>query len=580
MFSIHIIQGFDQGERLEIAKAVFRFGRDSNNDLQLRDAEVSRFHAELRPDENGLRVVDLDSSNGTFVNGSRVSSKSLSSGDRIQMGKTHIVIKRQGNGDAHANLAEIRFDDNTAVNSEILDSVLPQFGSRILPEDNTNSVQEIDDQRDLSAEAFRSHFEVMYQTTMAVSQTLDVSELLERVLSLVFEWVKADRACVLLIDQQTGELHPSLRKNREQTTEPDQLVISRRILDYVIDKGEGVVSTNASRDDRWEASESIVGNRVNEAICVPLTGRYGMVGVIYIDTAVPDQGALLGKYIRVFTNDHLRMLAAIGHQTALALEDTYYYQAMLQSEKLAAMGQTATSIAHYIKNMLQGIRGGAFVVEEGLQQEDYNAICKGWDIVKRNQDRISGLVLDMLSYAKDRQPECNSGSLQEIVSEVVSMLLPRASEVGVVLKIDTSTELEDVWIDVDGIHRALWNVISNSLDATSNVEGAVVKVSLFQRDAVQFIRVEDQGIGIAKENLERIFVAFFSDKGGGGTGLGLAVSRKILREHNGDLTVTSVLGEGSVFELSIPVIKPDSAVASLNAKSTGSLFETGIVPPR
>jgi signal transduction histidine kinase len=149
-----------------------------------------------------------------------------------------------------------------------------------------------------------------------------------------------------------------------------------------------------------------------------------------------------------------------------------------------------------------------------------------------------------------------------------------------VLKIDTSTELENVWIDVDGIHRALWNVISNSLDATSNVEGAVVKVSLFQRDAVQFIRVEDQGIGIAKENLERIFVAFFSDKGGGGTGLGLAVSRKILREHNGDLTVTSVLGEGSVFELSIPVIKPDSAVASLNAKSTGSLFETGIVPPR
>ena len=131
---------------------------------------------------------------------------------------------------------------------------------------------------------------------------------------MVFEWVDADRACVLLMDQQTGELAPSLRKDRDEVPKSEQLVISKRILDYVIDNGEGVVSTNASRDERWEASESIVGNKVNEAICVPLTGRYGVVGVIYIDTAVPDQGALLGKHVRGFTNEHLRMLVAIGHQ--------------------------------------------------------------------------------------------------------------------------------------------------------------------------------------------------------------------------------------------------------------------------
>jgi signal transduction histidine kinase len=272
------------------------------------------------------------------------------------------------------------------------------------------------------------------------------------------------------------------------------------------------------------------------------------------------------------------MLVAIGHQTALAVEDTYYYRAMVQSEKLAAMGQTVTSIAHHIKNILQGIRGGGFVVEGGLQQDDCVTIAKGWDIVKRNQERISGLVMDMLSYSKDRQPERGSVSLREIAIEVVEMLLPRAAEVGVMLKIDAPTELEEVLLDAVGIHRALWNVVSNGLDACADVDDAVVNVSLGQREAEQFIRVEDRGIGIAAREIERIFAPFVSDKGGQGTGLGLAVSRKILREHGGDLTVSSVVGQGSTFELSVPAKKANKGESKSDSESEQDMFETGVVP--
>ena len=186
MFSIHIIQGFDQGERLEIAKKIFRFGRDSDNDLQLHDSEVSRFHAELQPDGDGLKVVDLGSSNGTFVNGERTSSVRLSSGDRIQMGKTHIIIKEHGSEDANDHSAEVQFDDNTAVESQILESIVPQFGGGALPVDDALVTTGDDGQSKLDAEALRSHLQVMYQTTLAVSQTLDINELLERVLTLVF----------------------------------------------------------------------------------------------------------------------------------------------------------------------------------------------------------------------------------------------------------------------------------------------------------------------------------------------------------------------------------------------------------
>ncbi|MBT4694182.1 MAG: FHA domain-containing protein [Planctomycetaceae bacterium] len=578
MFSIHIIQGFDQGERLEIANKIFRFGRDSNNDLQIHDSEVSRFHAELQPDGDGFNVVDLESSNGTFVNGQRTSSARLSSGDRIQMGNTHIVIRELGGGDATQYSPEVQFDDNAAFDSQILESVVPQFGGGVLPSADSLLTNSDGEQPKVEAEALRSHLQVMYQTTLAVSQTLDIDELLERVLSLVFDWVDADRACILLIDQRTGELSPRLRRDRDAVPESDQLVISRRILEYVIDNGEGVVSTNASRDERWEASDSIVGNRVNEAICVPLTGRYGVVGVIYIDTAVPDQGALLGKHVRIFTNEHLRMLVAIGHQTALAVEDTYYYGAMLQSEKLAAMGQTVTSIAHHIKNILQGIRGGGFVVEDGLQQNDCMAIAQGWDIVKRNQDRISGLVMDMLSYSKDRQPERERVSLQEIANEVVEMLTPRAAEKDVMLEIDTSTDLDDVLIDALGIHRVVWNVVSNAIDACTDVDDATVQVYLEQGEAAQFINVVDRGKGIATDEIEKIFAPFVSDKGGQGTGLGLAVSRKVMREHGGDLTVSSVIGEGSTFKLFVPVGHSSIEASKADSDLEQDMLETGVFP--
>jgi two-component system NtrC family sensor kinase len=574
MFSIHIIQGFDQGVHLDIASTNFRFGRDGNNDLQLHDSEVSRFHAELRQDGEGIKVVDLESSNGTFVNGERTTSVQLTSGDRIRLGKTHIVMKENGSDDATDHSADVLFDDNTSVESQILETVVPQFGGR--GSLTSQTLLRTGDEGPSKLEDLRCHLDVMYQTTVAVSQTLDIDELLLRVVNLVFEWVDADRACVLLTDHQTGELTPSLRKDRAEDLGSDQLVISRRILDYVIDNEEGVVSTNASRDDRWEASESIVGNKVSEAICVPLTGRYGVVGVLYIDTAVPDQGALLGKHIRVFTNEHLRMLIAIGHQTALAVEDTYYYRAMLQSEKLAAMGQTVTSIAHHIKNILQGIRGGGFIVEDGLQTDDCAAIAKGWDIVKRNQNRISGLVMDMLSYSKDRQPELESISMQAIAIEVVDMLLPRAAELGVTLQINRSAELEEVLIDAVGIHRALWNVISNGLDACVEIDDAVVQVSVGQHEAKQFIRIEDQGVGIASENMERIFAPFVTDKAGQGTGLGLAVSRKILREHGGDLTVSSVIGHGATFELSVPVGMANVDEEELDSESEIDIYDTGV----
>jgi len=125
----------------------------------------------------------------------------------------------------------------------------------------------------------KSHWEIMYRTSLAVSRTLDINRLLEQIVDLIFQWVQCDHACVMLQDQSTGTLTPVYRKNRKVQSN-HQITISKTILDYVLKKEEGVLTSNAKDDQRWNSSASIEASGVCEAICVPMRGRYGVVGVL------------------------------------------------------------------------------------------------------------------------------------------------------------------------------------------------------------------------------------------------------------------------------------------------------------
>ncbi len=124
--------------------------------------------------------------------------------------------------------------------------------------------------------------------------------------------------------------------------------LSKTILDYVIENSEGVWTTNAKDDERWQAGASIVNIGIQEAICVPMQGRYGTVGVIHIDTSMSPGQFLERDQKSRFNEDHLKLMVAIGHQAALAIEDTTYYRGMVQAERLAVMGQTIATLSHHI----------------------------------------------------------------------------------------------------------------------------------------------------------------------------------------------------------------------------------------
>jgi len=543
--SLFVIQGRNRGTRYDLTshEGAMSIGREAGNFVQLDDNEVSRRHAEVRRVGDSFVVGDLKSSNGTWLNSRKIERAELASGDQIQVGRTILVYSRDGEHVPAVSQVDIVSTANAGEGSRIVRTARDAEGGDQLPDDTQNR---------WLARA-RSNLQVMYRTSLAVSHTLDIDELLGRILQLVFEWIEADRGCIMLLDPESKQLRTKARRDRRigQTT---SMAISRTILDYVLDRGEGVITSDAQDDDRFSGGHSVVRTGVREAICVPMQGRYGTVGVIYVDTTVPLGDAIEGGQ-RQFTDEHLKLLIAIGHQAALAVEDTTYYSAMVQSERLAAVGQTIATLSHHIKNILQGIRGGSYLVDMGLENEDLAVVHKGWDIVNRNQNKISSLVMDMLSFSKEREPDPVPSDLVALVADIVETVQQRAAEIGATITWSPPNDIPQLLFDPEALSRAILNVVTNALDAVEDRPNAVVTIQIACDTVAQrvSVTVSDNGEGMTPETIAEIFNLFVSTKGARGTGLGLTVSRKILREHGGDIRVTSVPGEGSTFVLEFPL---------------------------
>ncbi|MGB7343824.1 MAG: ATP-binding protein [Pirellulaceae bacterium] len=579
MASLYVVRGRDQGKHFQLKTSIARIGRDAASHVQLFDTEASRSHAEIRvaPDDT-CELVDLGSSNGTRINGNRVNRHILVSGDRIEIGQTLLIYTgtAQPVGLDAAHRVDIVRQVNDDDGSRIVSSL-----SQVVPKAEELNAAIESGNRDRDTD--RS-LEVMYLTAIAVGRTDDLEQLLNRILRLVFDWVDADRGCIMLRDNESNQLRPAARCDRDDSKaiQSARMSISYTILDYVLKRREGVRTSNAKDDDRFDAAASIVHGGVREALCVPLQGRYDIVGALYIDTFT-SPGKLIadGKHQR-FTDDHLRLITAIGHQAALAIEDTFYYSALVQSERLAAMGQTIATLSHHVKNILQGIRGGGYLIETGLEREDTDAIRRGWRIVDRNQDRISNLVMDMLTFSKEREPERVDADLNVQVRDVVELMQTHAKEQGVQLKMQLEKELPEANFDPDAIHRAILNLVTNAIDAAADaatddsevVEHAesllqstlgasppppaklaapkVMVRTSFSPVEGWLIDVLDNGRGVAPEDREKIFSLFESRKGSRGTGLGLPVSSKIMREHGGEIQVLDAKGGGACFRLRLP----------------------------
>lgn len=553
MAAFVVVSGPGVGKRYRLSEAKQRVGRDARCEIYLDDTETSRKHAEIDFVDDAFVITDLKSSNGTLVNGHMIESRILRDGDRIQIGRYIFVFRVR---DANPSSTDKDYLQNSVsiVPDDALES--SQIISRADLSDPVGETEFFDPQVANPLSVNKSLWEIMYRTSLAVSRTLDINQLLEQIVDLIFQWVQCDHACVMLRDSNTGELSPVYRKNRKPQSN-HQITISKTILDYVLKKEEGVLTSNARDDLRWTSSASIEASGVCEAICVPMRGRYGVVGVLYIDTIVSANRQSKEGELNVFNGEHLKMMVAIGHQAALAIEDTNFYQSTLQSEKLAAVGQTIANLSHDVKNILQGLRGGGYMVSEGLKNNQLASVRSGWEICEKIHGRIESLVLDMLTMSKQREPKRESTDLVQLIQDVLSIAEVSARDAKVEIEWNEPQITQRVSVDPIGIHRAILNLVLNAIDAAGGRPDAKVHLGLIQDQSATQIRVQDNGMGIPKSQLNTIFSLFESTKGNRGTGLGLPVSQKIVKEHGGEITVSSVVEQGTTFTIRLPIKTPN-----------------------
>ena len=230
---------------------------------------------------------------------------------------------------------------------------------------------------------------------------------------------------------------------------------------------------------------------------------------------------------------------------------------LLKSERLAAIGQTVAGLAHGIKNILHGLKGGRYLVDIGIEKKDNDRLKKGWDMIKRNIDRTSNLVMDLLSYSKEREPELEACLPNEIANDVCELLQDKARDNNVRIIREFDESIGEVTMDPRTIHEILLNLMSNAVDAclfdedmTKNWRVSIKTVKEENR-AIRF-EVTDNGSGMNEDVVKKLFTSFFSTKGHRGTGLGLMVTRKLIEEHNGTIDVDSQTGEGTTITVRLP----------------------------
>lgn len=227
---------------------------------------------------------------------------------------------------------------------------------------------------------------------------------------------------------------------------------------------------------------------------------------------------------------------------------------VIEAERLGAVGQTVAGLAHSIKNILMGLEGGKYIVSLGLNKNDKEMINHGWEMLERNFDKTTSLVKDFLSFSKGRLPELEMVNPGNLVLEIVDLYKDIAAQSGIELKYEIDKNVKAAPLDPAGIHTCLTNLVSNAIDAClmSKQKGTEVLISVYERINKLIFEVKDNGSGIDYEIKKKIFTTFFTTKGGGGTGLGLLTTRKIVQEHGGKILVISQKGKGAKFTMEFP----------------------------
>lgn len=396
---------------------------------------------------------------------------------------------------------------------------------------------------DVPPDEVRRIVDTMYRVHQLISVITELDTLLETVMKQGSEVASAEACSLMLYDADTDELYFRVAQgetgDQEALKRKVRMKLTEGIAGAAARTRESINVSNAQEDPRfYRAADEVTSFATRSLLAVPLLDRDVLVGVIEV---------LNKRDGGVFSDVDQRIMEMFSSQVATVITNARLIEESIRSERLAAIGQTVAGLSHYTKNIITGMLGSVELVDLGLERDDVTILKKGWRILKRSVERISNVVEDMLAYSKNRTPMYETCDMSELFDELIKSFEGLLVKKSIDVKVDTKGVSGPVKIDTRGMFRCLLNLLTNAGDAVAAEGGRIwIRARTVDEHRLE-IEVSDNGPGIPPEVREAIFDPFFSTKGSAGTGLGLAVTQKIIEEHGGRIEVGEAPGGGARF---------------------------------
>ncbi len=515
-------------------------GRHPSNDIELADDSVSRYHARFERCGEGVRLLDLRSSNGTFVNGRRVQMAVLEDQDTVGFGSLEYtaVMRREGGAPAKAAgeepTSEVHFlrDEEESAGAVFHEEPATEAAGALELPPELESVEDLRRARERLACFYRLN-------DVLRSVTTDETRLMRGVLDLLFDVLPVDRGVVLTRDREDSLLfRPVAVRSRQR--ERERIGISRTILQRCLREKVALLTRDAGQDLRLQGSDSVASSRMRSVMCVPLISHGSVLGFCHVDTT---------HGVRSFSQEDLAFLVNICHEVAMHVHNLRMMQEKIQSERMAAIGQTITGMAHSVKNILLLTQGGIEMMDGRLAGKHYESLEETWGLVRRGLERINTLVADMLNYTRGRSVDRQRLDINALLRELHTMYAGEMEKRRIDCMLDLDETLPELMLDRAGIEKALDNLLINAMEAVSDGQGSIALRTRRQADENLLLEILDTGPGIPKEVLPRLFIPFFTTKGSKGSGLGLPMVKKFVEDMGGRIEVLSEEGRGTCFRI-------------------------------
>ena len=397
-----------------------------------------------------------------------------------------------------------------------------------------------------SAELNREELQALIDVSRTLNASLDWEEVLESIMTVTTRVMKAEASALMLLNEEGTDLSFQVARGEKAIILKNiKVKVGEGIAGWVAQERKPAIINDVRSDPRFTGTtDDVTGFRTKAILCVPMQTKRRFLGVIEVINPIDG---------REFSVQDEILCEAVASQAAIALENVRLHEEKVRQERLAAVGQTVSGLAHCIKNILNAVGGGSYILDAGLKKQDPDRVRQGWEMVKRNNQFLSQLVLDMLSYSKEREPEYSEVDINRVCESVCQLCeeMARMKKAELIFKGDPS--IGPVTVDETGIKRCLMNLVGNALDACGTESGRVRVSTGWVEEKDRFvIRVQDNGCGISDEDSRKLFQVFFSTKGSKGTGLGLPVTQKIITEHGGRIDVETGIGKGTTFVMTLP----------------------------